>query len=114
MLFSSLPKDPQFSQISKYKTELCRNFYQGKCEFGDKCTFAHGESDLRTVPISMPKTKKCKQFHEKGYCQYGVRCQFLHMFDASETASSSPNDTPRESSTERPSRRLPVFLKIAP
>lgn len=24
------------------------------------------------------KTKKCIQFHEKGYCPYGSRCQFMH------------------------------------
>lgn len=30
------------------------------------------------------KTKKCIQFHEKGYCPYGSRCQFMHK---------EPNDT---------------------
>ena len=29
------------------KTSLCKNFPQGTCNFGDRCSFAHGEADLR-------------------------------------------------------------------
>ncbi|KAG6580390.1 RNA polymerase II C-terminal domain-binding protein RA4 [Phytophthora cinnamomi] len=31
---------------SKRKTVLCNNFPLGKCRFGDKCSFAHGEDEL--------------------------------------------------------------------
>ncbi|KAM0052244.1 putative transcription factor C3H family [Helianthus debilis subsp. tardiflorus] len=31
----------------KIKTKICENFAKGQCTFGDKCHFAHGESELR-------------------------------------------------------------------
>ena len=30
-----------------YKTQLCVNFTQGQCTYGARCTFAHGELELR-------------------------------------------------------------------
>jgi len=30
-----------------YKTALCNSFARNTCKLGDKCRFAHGESDLR-------------------------------------------------------------------
>ena len=64
----------------KYKTELCRSFqYNGYCEYGDSCLYAHGSVDLRSYPKHpMYRTKKCFSFHLKGFCLYGSRCQFLH------------------------------------
>ncbi|KAG8075274.1 hypothetical protein GUJ93_ZPchr0006g44729 [Zizania palustris] len=32
---------------SNLKTKLCDNFNKGSCTFGDRCHFAHGESELR-------------------------------------------------------------------
>jgi len=40
---------------NKYKTVPCKNFQtEGYCKYGDRCTFAHGEVDLREkfVPAS--------------------------------------------------------------
>merc|ERR1719367_288738 len=35
---------------SRYKTEMCRPFQEnGSCKYGEKCQFAHGLSELRTV-----------------------------------------------------------------
>jgi hypothetical protein len=65
----------------KYKTELCKNFQlKGCCKFGDKCSFAHGDHELREkVHLHTNyKTKPCKQFHTSGHCFYGYRCQYLH------------------------------------
>lgn len=30
----------------KFKTEMCKNFMTTHCEFGDKCSFAHGREEL--------------------------------------------------------------------
>ena len=65
---------------NRYKTELCRPFQEyGHCRYGDKCQFAHGQSDLRT-PIRHPKykTELCRTYHSQGYCPYGARCHFIH------------------------------------
>lgn len=45
-----LPQQQQVpDQINlKYKTERCRHFESNKfCQLGDKCHFAHGDSELR-------------------------------------------------------------------
>ena len=66
----------------KYKTELCKFFeIDGKCQFGDKCAYAHGIENLRSKVTNTTayRTKKCTQFFEKGYCPYGNRCQFAHQ-----------------------------------
>ena len=85
----------------KYKTEMCRNWAAGYCEFGGKCAFAHGNSELRSRVLlaSKYKTKLCKQFFSLGYCFYGPRCQFKHIRDLA--LPSSPLK-----------RRLPVFISL--
>ena len=54
----------------------------GECKYGNNCSFAHGDSELKQRKISFNyKTKPCKQFFELGYCSYGIRCQFSHKKD---------------------------------
>lgn len=64
----------------RYKTELCRTFSEnGSCRYGDKCQFAHGEAELRTVSRHPKyKTEMCRTFHTTGFCPYGTRCHFIH------------------------------------
>ena len=98
---------------AKYKTEICRSWVQGFCEFGEKCTFAHGQNELRNKEYLTVnyRTKKCKQFHEQGFCQYGSRCQFKHCKSMNQTASSSPRENAVNSKDDK--KRLPVFKKLA-
>jgi hypothetical protein len=101
----------------KYKTEICRNWELGSCEFAESCAFAHGYEELRnkTNMGSNYKTKKCKQFHEQGYCIYGNRCQFKHRDLSEETTASSPKSSEtssRKSSDDSNKRRLPIFVNI--
>ena len=35
------------SEASSYRTQLCKNWAAGRCSFGDRCLFAHGEEQLR-------------------------------------------------------------------
>ncbi|XP_051908177.1 mRNA decay activator protein ZFP36L1b [Hippocampus zosterae] len=65
---------------SRYKTELCRPFEEnGACKYGDKCQFAHGMHELRSL-VRHPKykTELCRTFHTIGFCPYGPRCHFIH------------------------------------
>jgi len=77
---SNLERRHKNFQVKK-KTELCKTFLLGlTCQYGSKCSFAHGYDELRGkvfVPNNY-KTIRCKQFHELGYCNYGPRCQFVH------------------------------------
>lgn len=70
---------------SRYKTELCRSFAEvGSCKYGDKCQFAHGDEELRTITRHPKfKTENCKSFHSTGFCPYGPRCHFIHNNDES-------------------------------
>lgn len=91
---NSEPKKPN----SKYKTQLCRHFMKlGRCNFGDKCQFAHGQEELKIIPgmninpqpyipKRMPsdamrdnhKTELCKYFSNDGHCRYGSGCNYAH------------------------------------
>lgn len=70
---------------SRYKTELCRPFEEsGTCKYGDKCQFAHGGHELRTLARHPKyKTELCRTFHTTGFCPYGPRCHFIHNADES-------------------------------
>ena len=63
----------------KYKTEICKNFMTSHCEFGDKCSFAHGSRELQKKDTHKNyKTKMCKRYLKDKSCPYGDRCQFIH------------------------------------
>ncbi|XP_058469510.1 mRNA decay activator protein ZFP36L1-like isoform X1 [Solea solea] len=70
------------SQVNsnRYKTELCRPFEgNGTCKYGDKCQFAHGMHELRSMSRHPKyKTELCRTFHTIGFCPYGPRCHFIH------------------------------------
>ncbi|KAL1506319.1 hypothetical protein ABEB36_005707 [Hypothenemus hampei] len=68
---------------SRYKTELCRPFEEfGVCKYGDKCQFAHGLAELRSLARHPKyKTELCRTYHTVGFCPYGPRCHFVHNQD---------------------------------
>lgn len=76
------------------KTQLCTKFAQGKCT-NKKCTYAHGEAELKDPPNF--KKKICK-WHAKGHCKNGASCGFAHDI--------------RELRAEAPVK--PELMKIAP
>lgn len=63
-----------------YKTELCRSWMEhGRCNYGERCQYAHGEVEKRPIPRHPKyKTEACQSFHQTGYCPYGPRCHFIH------------------------------------
>jgi len=75
------PSSPQ------WKTTLCKNYQEdGRCEFGGRCQFAHGQLELRTLAQNylqlnpQYKTILCSHFAEggSGNCPQGNNCQFSH------------------------------------
>jgi len=75
------PASPQ------WKTTLCKNYQEdGRCEFGARCQFAHGQLELRTLAQNylqlnpQYKTILCSHFAEggSGNCPQGNNCQFSH------------------------------------
>ncbi|KAI8804323.1 hypothetical protein BJ742DRAFT_825696 [Cladochytrium replicatum] len=76
-----------------YKTRLCERFEtEGFCPYGNRCTFAHGATELRDRPTfggetskkrdgpenPLYKTRMCERFMKENFCQYGPRCNFAH------------------------------------
>ena len=92
----------------KYKTELCKKFESGFCEFGEACAFAHGQGQLRKV------TKECFQFAQNGFCTYGDRCQFVHTEEPQTSANSTVNSgaSSRRNSIDDVKPRLPIFIEL--
>ena len=68
---------------TRYKTELCRPFEEsGYCKYGEKCQFAHGHDELRSLSRHPKyKTELCRTYHTTGFCPYGPRCHFIHNED---------------------------------
>lgn len=71
------------TNANRYKTELCRPFQEnGVCKYGDKCQFAHGRDELRSISRHPKyKTDLCRTYHSVGFCPYGPRCHFIHNLD---------------------------------
>uniref|UniRef100_A0A8R1DP51 C3H1-type domain-containing protein n=2 Tax=Caenorhabditis japonica TaxID=281687 RepID=A0A8R1DP51_CAEJA len=87
------PKNPKL-----YKTELCRSWMDhGRCNYGERCQYAHGDVEKRPVPRHPKyKTEACQSFHQSGYCPYGPRCHFIHNEppSAQQSQFSTPVSTP--------------------
>ncbi|XP_052007700.1 mRNA decay activator protein ZFP36L2-like isoform X2 [Xyrauchen texanus] len=90
------PQQKPGSQINstRYKTELCRPFEEnGACKYGEKCQFAHGYHELRSLSRHPKyKTEPCRTFHTIGFCPYGPRCHFIHNADERRPAPSNANN----------------------
>ena len=109
---------------SRYKTELCRPFEEnGTCKYGDKCQFAHGVHELRSLNRHPKyKTELCRTFHTIGFCPYGPRCHFVHKADeiekrpptesrsdaASNVGSAPPSPTPSLDGLHSPFVNIPT------
>ncbi len=67
-------------QESKEKTQLCYQWREtGKCKYGKKCKFAHGEEELRPIKkCKKYKTEECKHFRNGGVCKHGEKCDYIH------------------------------------
>ncbi|XP_061481369.1 mRNA decay activator protein ZFP36L2 isoform X2 [Rhineura floridana] len=81
---------------TRYKTELCRPFEEsGACKYGEKCQFAHGFHELRSLTRHPKyKTELCRTFHTIGFCPYGPRCHFIHNADERRPAPANSNANP--------------------
>ncbi|KAL7861957.1 hypothetical protein SRHO_G00133980 [Serrasalmus rhombeus] len=97
---------PGGSQVnsSRYKTELCRPFEEnGACKYGDKCQFAHGIHELRSLTRHPKyKTELCRTFHTIGFCPYGPRCHFIHNAEERRGPPPAPSPLSTSNKLERP------------
>jgi hypothetical protein len=67
----------QNNNTNRYKTKFCKNYEDGNCQFGSKCSYAHGKSDLR---ILNEDEKEICWFFNNGTCTNGNLCPYLHEY----------------------------------
>jgi CCCH-type zinc finger/Zinc finger C-x8-C-x5-C-x3-H type (and similar) len=99
---------------AKIKTEICRNWESGNCEYGDKCFFAHGLKDLREKSNGKAlKLQKCESFFKFGYCINGNKCQFRHTDITTDSAVNSLAPGKKKSRSSSQERHIaPVFVDL--
>jgi len=95
---------------SRYKTELCRPFAEhGTCKYGEKCQFAHGQGELRSVTRHPKyKTDLCRTYHSVGFCPYGPRCHFVHNLDEAAPPQARPAPAPAPAPATPTVNKLPI------
>ncbi|XP_066140724.1 protein TIS11 [Euwallacea fornicatus] len=101
---------------SRYKTELCRPFEEfGVCKYGDKCQFAHGMAELRSLARHPKyKTELCRTYHTVGFCPYGPRCHFVHNQDEAVPKSPTTPTAVVTASRPRPAALSPSLSLDSP
>mmetsp|Transcript_16255 Transcript_16255/g.35565 ORF Transcript_16255/g.35565 Transcript_16255/m.35565 type:complete len:316 (-) Transcript_16255:234-1181(-) len=85
---TSCPETAQQLDARFYKTKLCSFHLVGRCTRGPRCTFAHEQQSLVTLP-DLRYTRHCRPFFMNGFCKKGQACTFLHVREESPSASSS-------------------------
>lgn len=60
----------------KFRTNLCKFYFAGRCSRGMDCTFAHSKENLLPV-VDLRKGSLCFNFAQ-GYCKEGDDCKFAH------------------------------------
>jgi hypothetical protein len=74
---ASRQKHPPQQQRGFQKTEICRFNAVGRCRNGAKCSFAHGQAELRAHP-DLKKTSLCQQW-ARGKCKMASKdCPYAH------------------------------------
>jgi len=93
---------------SRYKTELCRPFSEhGTCKYGEKCQFAHGQPELRTVQRHPKyKTDLCRTYHSVGFCPYGPRCHFVHNLDEASGPQQTSQPAPQQQQQQQQQQQI--------
>ena len=113
---SSTTSSSKSVNSSRYKTELCRPYQEnGTCKYGEKCQFAHGSKELRTISRHPKyKTDLCRTYHSSGFCPYGPRCHFIHNLDEQNPGvrnkvGPSSNSQQNNREDKEPVAQLPIF-----
>jgi hypothetical protein len=97
------------TDLSCYKTKLCKNFPLGACKHADECIFAHGDEELQRYrdELTAFRTKICKDYVSTGSCAHGIDCIFAHGEDELKRPCSSIVEQAEDASP-----RCPSFTKV--
>mmetsp|Transcript_71114 Transcript_71114/g.144459 ORF Transcript_71114/g.144459 Transcript_71114/m.144459 type:complete len:682 (-) Transcript_71114:66-2111(-) len=62
--------------LQLFKTDMCKFFLQGRCENGDRCSYAHNRDEVRHKP-DLTRTSMCRTMLQMGSCT-DMTCRFAH------------------------------------
>ena len=70
-------------RAARIKTKLCHAWVSsgGSCARGDACDYAHGNAELRVIPVTRNpryRTKLCSNWLASGECGHADQCMFAH------------------------------------
>ncbi|CAJ1454468.1 unnamed protein product, partial [Effrenium voratum] len=70
--------EEELQEGDRRKTLLCKQYFEGGCNRGGNCAFAHGETEQRQPPgwQEKPKMKLCEKF--PNFCEFGRYCHNAH------------------------------------
>ena len=57
--------------------KICKFYKNGYCSHGNNCRYRH-LSDYQNIQRTPTKDDYCKHFLQKGHCNYGELCNFIH------------------------------------
>jgi len=80
--YQSFGQNPVPSSVSNYKTVKCKFFEKGFCKYGEGCSFAHGEQDVRSQNSPVPQEAINKlQMNNMNYSYYqqSLQNQIVHQ-----------------------------------
>ncbi|CAJ1371785.1 unnamed protein product [Effrenium voratum] len=85
--------EEELQEGDRRKTLLCKQYFEGGCNRGGDCDFAHGEAEQRQPPgwQEKPKMKLCEKF--PNFCEFGRYCHNAHGQDELQVRAPGPRLT---------------------
>lgn len=60
-----------------YKIKLCPWYREKRCNYGEKCCFAHSQDELRPAP-NLVRMRMCPSLVKRGTCPNRTECNYAH------------------------------------
>jgi hypothetical protein len=108
--FHHFEKEPGFrnDQENRVKKEICKYWESGKCDYGDKCLYAHGVSQIGEKQGVKSQQERCENYYKFGYCFNGSKCLFSHSQKEKKLELSLSSDL----TSKNPQIAAPLFIDL--